>query len=180
LGKRLPTFLRGTEPDELLTEARSERDRLIMLCMLRMGLRVSEVVKLRIEHLDFDTGAALIFQAKGGKDRMLPIPSRLMGPLSRWIGDRRSGWVFPSPRPTDAHLTERAVHHLVSKGARRAGITRSISPHKLRHTFATKLLQTGADIMEVRDLLGHASIATTQVYLHTLPDRLRGAVERLP
>ena len=138
---------------------------------------------LRIEDVDLCQGMAFIRQGKGDKDRYVPIPAKLSGQLRAWIADRREGWVFPSPLSSD-RLCSRGIQRLMKRIATKANIAganvpRKVTPHKLRHAYASRLLQTGADIMEVRDLLGHSSVATTQVYLHTDPDRMRAAVERL-
>jgi integrase/recombinase XerD len=179
MGRRLPTFLRGTEADRVLAQAKSERDRLIILCGLYLGLRVSEICKLRIEDIDLDEATLLVAHGKGDKDRYLPIPTVLIEPLEDWIGRRGSGWVFPSPRKPKAPLSTRMVRYLVTDAGQNAGIKRRISPHKLRHTYATKLLTKGANLREVQQLLGHASVATTEIYTHVEMESLRGAVERL-
>src|SRR4051812_29202017 len=127
MGRRLPVFLHGAEPEALLAQAKSARDRLIVQLGLLMGLRVSEICKLRVEDLDLEARIALIARAKGDKDRLLPLPLKLVEPLGDWIGERTEGWVFPSPRKAGEHLTTRAVHYLVVDSARRAGIRRHIS-----------------------------------------------------
>ena len=107
----------------------------------------------------------------------MPIPAKLLEPLAAWIGERRSGELFPSPR--GGRLTTRAVQLLVQRTAVAAGSARRVTPHMLRHTYATRLLNTGASLREVQELLGHSSVATTEIYTWVLTDRLRGAVERL-
>lgn len=179
VGRRLPVFLRGAESADLVEACTSERDQLMVRLGLLMGLRVSEIVKLRVEQLDLDSGDALIARAKGDKDRYVPIPSKLIPELAHWIGAQRTGWLFPSPKKAGAHLSTRMVQYLVPKAAEAAGIAKHVTPHKLRHTYATTLLTRGADVREVQELLGHSSLAVTEIYLHVLPDRLRGAVERL-
>ncbi len=179
MSKHLPVSLRGDEPDRLLGSARTPRDRLLYLCGLLLGLRVSELVGLRVEDLDLDGGTCTVRHGKGDRDRALPIPARLLPELRSWIGTRRDGWVFPSPRSKTGHLSARAVQLSIRAAAARAGISRHTTPHKLRHSYATRLLQRGADIIEVRDLLGHSSVSTTQIYLSSEPERLRSAVDRL-
>lgn len=176
--KRLPTFLRPAQADALLAAAHSERDRLIMQCGLLMGMRVSEICKLRVEDVDLAERQTFLELAKGGKDRYVPIPDRLVGPLAAWIGDRKAGPLFPS-RKGGRRLTTRAVQHLVKCAVAEAGLSPQVHTHTLRHTFATRLLQTGADVREVQDLLGHSNLATTAVYLSVVVDRLRAAVDRL-
>lgn len=181
--RRLPVFLRGAEPDELIAAALTPRDRLLFQIGLYAGMRVSEIVGLRAEHIDFDEGTIMVVQGKGDKDRLIPIPSKLITALRRWLGDDRTGYVFPASRMTHGatgHLSVRSAQRVVKAAAAEAGITRPVTPHKLRHTYATRLLRTGANLREVQELLGHASVATTEVYTHVvLDDRLKATVERL-
>jgi integrase/recombinase XerD len=182
--RKLPVFLSQEEADRLVAAAVAPRDRLIVLCGLLLGLRVSEICGLRIERIDFSRGQVLIYQGKGGKDRYLPLHSRLSEPLQTWIAGRAEGWLFPSPKRKDQPLTTRAVQYLVQRLADQAGIrrpdpTQRISPHKLRHSFASRLVEKGVDIVSVRDLMGHSSVAVTQVYLHCDSNRLRSEIARL-
>jgi integrase len=181
VAKRLPIFLRPAEQARLLAAIESERDRLIVLLGIRLGLRVSEICKLRVEHLGFeDEGheSLLVYKGKGDKDRLLPIPSTLIQPLRAWIGERRDGWVFESPYKPGSHLTTRAVQYLIPKLAASADIARArITPHKLRHTFATNRRRRGVDLFVIKELMGHARIETTAIYLHADTDELKDAVE---
>jgi len=178
--KKLPTFLQASEPEAMLRATTRERDRLLLMTMLYLGLRVSEACKLQVEHVDFGSKLLFVREGKGMRDRALPIPSRFVGPLRGWIGGRTTGYVFPSPR--GGKLSVRAVQLLVKRVAARAGLRdaaapRRVSPHKLRHAFASRMLERGADIIAVRDALGHSSVATTQVYTHCSGDRLRAGME---
>lgn len=181
--RRLPTFFRQPEADALVAAAGRERDRLILLVGLLMGLRVSEITKLEIPDLDLQKGSAFLRAAKGDKDRYVPIPERLLEPLRAWVGAKPVGYVFPSPRG-GKRLCDRAVQRMLKRVATKANIPgvevpRKITPHKLRHTFATTLLQKGATIREVQELLGHSSVATTEVYTHVAVERLKTVVDRL-
>jgi integrase/recombinase XerD len=181
--RRLPEFLRPAESDALLAAAAqqraAERDRLILLCGLGAGLRVSEIVSLRIEDVDAAGRIVFVRLGKGKRDRYVPIPDVLANALAKWIGDRPSGWLFPSPRKADAPLTPRAVGYLVAKLAKVARLVKDVHPHTLRHSYATQLLRAGADVKELQQLLGHADLATTAVYLHVVVDRLHGVVNKL-
>jgi site-specific recombinase XerD len=179
--KKLPTFLDDREPELLLRATETERDRMLLFLMLFLGLRVSEVTKLEIRHLDFSLGFLWVREGKGKKDRCLPIPKKLVGPLRAWVGFRKSGYVFVSPR--GGKLAERSVQMLMKRLAVRAGLVdankaRRVTPHKLRHAFCTRLLNAGVPVHEVRDLMGHSSIAVTDRYSHASPEHLRRAVER--
>lgn len=179
--KRLPTFLADNEPEALLRATTRQRDRLLLMVALYMGLRVSELCKLQVAHLDFAGGLLWVREGKGKKDRCLPIPKRLIGPLRGWVGPRTDGYVFPS-RQGAGPMTTRAIQYLLKRLAAKAGLTkatepRRISPHKLRHAFASRMLGRGADLITVRDALGHSSVATTQIYCHVDVNRVRGFME---
>ena len=180
MGRKLPTFLRPAEAEAIVAAARSDRDRLILLCGLLLGLRVAELCHLRIPDIDSELGAVFVNQGKGGTDRYVPLPARLVAPLRAWVGQRKIGWLFPSPRKPGRPLTTRAVHNLVVNAAARAAITRArISPHKLRHTYATRLKELGADIFTIKELLGHAKIETTLIYTHIDTSGAKPFVDRL-
>jgi len=194
--RRLPVYLRERELERLLAAVPTERDRLIVLIGAYAGLRVSEICKLRIEHLDFEDGMLEVHAGKGDKDRTVPMHPQLARALKSWINEHRcadsqgpacnecggrgcrEGYMFVGRNPY-RHLTTRAVQLMIHAAAERAEIVRHVTPHKLRHSFATNLLAKGADLLEIKDLLGHSSVATTQIYAQALPERLRSAVERL-
>jgi integrase/recombinase XerD len=177
--RRLPEFLRPAESDALIAAATRARDRLILLVSIGAGLRVSEMVHLRIEHVD--TGASTVFvsQGKGKKDRYVAIPRWLCDALRQWIGKRCTGWVFPSPRNEGRPITTRAVQYMVAKVTGAAELTKHVHPHTLRHSYATALLRSGADLTEIQQLMGHAHLATTALYLHCDVSRLSGTVAKL-
>lgn len=179
--RRLPRSLPEAEARALLNAASKSRDRLIVSCGLFLGLRVSEITRLEVPDLDLEAGVLLVREGKGGKDRSIPIPPSLVAELRNYLAGRGTGPVFPSPY--GGALTTRAVQLLLKRLAVKAGIPdaekpRRIHPHRLRHSFAVRCLRSGADIIEVRDLLGHSSVSTTQIYLCSAPDRLRSAVDR--
>jgi integrase/recombinase XerD len=181
--RRLPTFFRSHEADALVASAKNERDRLIIQCGLFLGLRCSEITDLRIERINLTACQVLVAHGKGDKDRYVPIPERLRPLLQNWIGDRREGLLFTS-RSKHGRLSNRAVQRMFQSVARKAGIAgvdqpRKVTPHKLRHTYATTLLEKGANIRELQELLGHSSVATTEIYTHVVTSRLKGVVDRL-
>jgi site-specific recombinase XerD len=177
--RRLPQSLQSDEPERLTRAARSPRDRLLLRTGLFLGVRVAELVGLRVEDVDLVAAVVQVRRGKGDRDRAVPIPAALLPELRAWLDGRAAGWLFPSPVDPQQHLSIRAVQRMVGRCRARAGIARAVTPHKLRHSFAVALLRSGADIIEVRDLLGHASVATTQVYLSATSERLRAAVDRL-
>lgn len=179
MARRLPEFLRPAEAAALLTAADPGRDRLLVQCGLYLGLRVAELTKLRAEDVDLDGCLVFVRQGKGAKDRYVPIPAALVGPLRAWLADRPLGYLFPSPQDPDRPLTTRAVQYLMQRLRRKAKLVRRANPHVLRHTCATTLLRSGADITEVQHVLGHSSPNVTARYLHCDPGRLKGVVDRL-
>lgn len=180
--KRLPNFFRDGEAEQLIGAADTERDRLAFMLMWLLGLRVSEVTGLRVEHLDFRRRTLWVRRSKMDRDRCLPIPAHLCGPLRGWVGGRREGYVFPGR--SGGRLTTRALQKAVKRLAERAKLPGATRPrrfhcHALRHTAASQWLESGASLAEVQRLLGHSDLATSAIYLHCLSDdRLRQAVDR--
>jgi integrase/recombinase XerD len=180
---RLPRALGGAETGALLAQPRDQdrrglRDRALLELLYACGLRVSEAIGLRGSQLNLPAGFVTVL-GKGGKERVVPLgraartalEAYLDGQRPRLLGGRASPFVFlgPGGRP----LTRQAVWKIVRRRALAAGLGRRVSPHTLRHTFATHLLAGGADLRVVQALLGHADIGTTQVYTHVAPRRLR-------
>jgi len=157
---------------------RALRDRALLELLYACGLRVSEAVTLRGAQVNLEAGFVTVM-GKGGKERVVPIgrPARsaleayLTRERPRLLHGRPSPFVFLGPRGRP--LTRQAVWKLVRRRALAAGVGERVSPHTLRHTFATHLLEGGADLRIVQTLLGHADISTTQIYTHVSPTRLR-------
>jgi len=194
-GRSLPKTLEGEEVEQLLS-ACATRDgagglRLVALVELAYasGLRVSELLGLRVEAVRRDP-AWLIVRGKGGKERLAPLNTSARQAVKTWLVARDaarpekvpdSPWLFPSAS-AKGHLTPRRFAQMLDQAAIDAGIDSArVSPHVLRHAFATHLLEGGADLRVVQTLLGHADIATTQIYTHVATDRLSQVVrERHP
>ena len=189
-GRSLPRTLSGDEVERLLTAA-ATRDgaaglRLVALVELAYasGLRVSELLGLKAEAVRRDP-AFLIVRGKGGKERLAPLNASAREAVKAWLIARDaarperapdSPWLFPSASAR-GHLTPRRFAQLLDQAAVDAGIEPArVSPHVLRHAFATHLLEGGADLRVVQTLLGHADIATTQIYTHVATDRLTQVV----
>lgn len=191
---RIPEDLASPQVHRLLAQVQGDdwlavRDRALLQLALNTGLRVSEVVHLDLEHLDFTRDQVSIKhpgrdrRVKGGKERVVPLNRMAKVALADWL-DRRAdlgspvtGAVFVTRR-SRRRMSERAVQMLVAKHAESAGLS-NVTPHTLRHTFASRLLDAGADLREVQDLLGHASPATTARYTHKNSEHPRRAVSRL-
>jgi site-specific recombinase XerD len=131
-------------------------------------MRRSELVRLRVEDIDSERMVIHIHQGKGGKDRDVPLCPRLLETLREyWRWKKPKTWLFPGqPRDTGNHLTDKAVWYVCNDAAQHAGIKKRVSPHMLRHSFATHLLEDGADLATIQVLLGHADLEATSIYLH--------------
>ncbi len=189
-GRSLPKTLSRDEVEALLAAASAHDGaaglRLIALVEMAYasGLRVSELLGLKIEAVRRDP-AYLIVRGKGGKERLAPLNTAAREAIKAWLdardAARKSGapdspWLFPS-HGKSGHLTPRRFAQLLDQAAITAGIDPSrVSPHVLRHAFATHLLEGGADLRVVQTLLGHADISTTQIYTHVATDRLSQVV----
>ena len=183
LGRPLPGVLTEQEVERLLVAPDVEaalgiRDRAMLEVLYATGLRVSELVGLRSEQVSLLQGVLRVV-GKGGKERLVPLGEPAVDWLERFLergraailGAKQSPALFPTAR--GRAMTRQAFWHLVKRYARHAGISRDISPHTLRHAFATHLLDHGADLRVVQMLLGHRDISTTQIYTHIARERLK-------
>jgi integrase/recombinase XerD len=187
VGRRLPDALTFEEVLRLLGAPprhtrRGRRDRAMLHVMYAAGLRVSELVNLKLGDVDRRRGVVSAF-GKGNKRRLVPLGEVAVEALEIYLEDRQhhrqaahSPILFLSPR--GGALTRQAFFKAVSGYARAAGIRKRVSPHKLRHSFATHLLERGADLRSVQAMLGHSDISTTEVYTHVVGDHLRRAYDR--
>ncbi|NBB65451.1 tyrosine recombinase [Pseudomonas sp. ODNR1LW] len=191
-GRPLPKTLSRAEIDALLaaSAARDAAAGLRLVALVEMayasGLRVSELLGLKVEAVRRDP-AYLIVRGKGGKERLAPLNAAARDAIKAWLTARDakrkppapdSPWLFPSSGRS-GHLTPRRFAQLLDEAALEANIDPArVSPHVLRHAFATHLLEGGADLRVVQTLLGHADIATTQIYTHVATDRLTQVVQQ--
>lgn len=161
--KKLPVVLSHKEIYKLLGTIVNAKHRLMVALAYGAGLRVSEIVKLKAQDLDLDQLTIHLKQTKGNKDRISIVPEKLKNELRNLIADKKAGdFVFASVR--GCRLTTRTAQQVFSRALKKANITKPASFHSLRHSFATHLLENGVDVRYVQELLGHASIQTTQVY----------------
>ena len=178
----LPVVLTRAEVEALLTapdlgELRGVRDAAMLYTMYASGLRVSELVNLLAADVLAERGLLKV-EGKGKKQRLVPIGEIALLAIARYVREVRPGWAKPAERrlfvsARGGGLTRQAFWQIVRRYVLAQGINKPISPHKLRHSFATHLLEGGADLRAVQSMLGHADIATTQIYTHVLADRLR-------
>lgn len=165
--RKLPVVLSRDEMRRVIDAASSPHQRALIMMLYSTGLRVSEVVRVRIEDLDGDRGLLRVRSGKGSKDRYTLLSDRCLAAVNDHLRYRSTNdvWLFPGGR-AGRHVTTRSVQKTVARIGQRAGLTKRLTPHVLRHTFATHLLESGTDIRVIQTLLGHSSTRTTEVYTH--------------
>ena len=189
VGRKLPHFLTISQVTQLLesppaNEAEGLRDRALLETMYSAGLRVAELVGMDIEHWDRDANVVRVY-GKGKKERIAPIGRHAVKALNQWMDVRQPA---PDAKPHDqaavflnrfgTRLTTRSVGRMLEKYLNLTGLDQITTPHTLRHTFATHLLDGGADLRSVQELLGHKSLTTTQIYTHVSTKRLKDTYEQ--
>lgn len=164
--KYLPTVLSQEAVRRLLEAARSLKHRALLMVLYGAGLRVSEACRLTLGDIDSSRMVIHVQQAKGRKDRDVMLSSLLRDTLRQyWQHRRPKQWLFPGSNPAKPSTTK-AVFLMIRKAAARAKMTKTVSPHVLRHSFATHLLESGTDLRTIQMWLGHADLGTTVIYLH--------------
>lgn len=187
LEKRLPQFLTVQEIEQLLTYAQQQtnligkRNHLLITLLYVTGMRISEAVSLKISGIRFDTGFLTVY-GKGGKERLIPLPQSVVPVLQlflttihpKFTAGQSTDLLFSVVyRKTIKALTRQAAWVIVKKLAKQAGIERNFSPHTLRHSLATHLLENGANLRSLQMLLGHEHLSTTEIYTHINTSHLR-------
>ncbi len=191
--KRLPKAISLEEVERLLAapddrDTLGARDRCMLETLYSTGIRVSELVDLNVEDVD-EENEALLVRGKGRKERLVPLGSHALAALRAYrqkvLSDPRyrSAWEGPGPHPLmvnkhGGRISARSVRRKLDKYLKQVGLDPTISPHTLRHSFATHLLENGADLRSVQELLGHQSASTTQVYTHMTTQRMRRAYDQ--
>ena len=181
--KRLPKALTGREIEKLLAPETPETpqglcDHAVLELAYASGLRLAELRGLRLEQLHLEAGFINVI-GKGNKERVVPLGRKAVAALQRYLEAGRPKLVTPHS-PANVFLTKRGTPFAavtlwlrIKQRVRRAGISRNVTPHMLRHSFATHLLEHGADLRVIQELLGHANISTTEIYTHVAGNRLR-------
>lgn len=165
---KLPDVLNTVEVRKIFGAVKNTKHRVMLMLAYASGLRVSELVQLRIEDLDVQRGLIHLRGAKGKKDRFTILPPTMIPLLHRYAEEyrlRNSGWLFPSGM-SSPHLATRSIQAVFERAVVSAGITKPVSMHTLRHSFATHLLESGTDLRYIQELLGHQSLRTTEIYTH--------------
>jgi integrase/recombinase XerD len=183
IGRSLPKSLSEAEVDSLLGapavgDPLGHRDRTMLEVLYATGLRVSELVNLRYSQVNLNQGVLRIV-GKGNRERLIPLGEEAVRWLSEFVAgprgeillDRQTEYLFPTRRGD--RMTRQAFWHIIKRYAARAGVERELSPHTLRHAFATHLLNHGADLRVVQMLLGHSDLSTTQIYTHVARERMK-------
>ncbi|MCK5179663.1 MAG: tyrosine recombinase XerC [Candidatus Omnitrophica bacterium] len=182
LDKMLPKFLSEDEMAKLieapsLEKISGKRDRAILETLYSTGMRVSELVDLNINNVDL-IGNITKVSGKGKKERLIPIGDKALDAIRNYLKDRKqkSNTLFLNKNGT--RLSDRSVRNIVNKHIMTVGMTANVSPHVVRHSFATHLLNRGADLRSVQELLGHVNLSTTQIYTHVTTDRLKAVYNK--
>ena len=183
IGRSLPKSLSEAEVDALLeaptvADPLGHRDRTMLEVLYATGLRVSELVSLKHNQVNLNQGVMRVV-GKGNRERLIPLGEEAVGWLQQFMQgprveillERQTDYLFPTRRGD--RMTRQAFWHIIKRYSKKAGVEKELSPHTLRHAFATHLLNHGADLRVVQLLLGHADISTTQVYTHVARERLK-------
>jgi integrase/recombinase XerD len=183
IGRSLPKSLTEEEVEALLNapvvaDPLGARDRTMLEVLYATGLRVSELVSLKYSQLNLNQGVLRV-TGKGDRERLIPLGEEAVRWLREFIGtgrgeillDRNTDYLFPTRRGD--HMTRQAFWHIIKRYARKANVQKELSPHTLRHAFATHLLNHGADLRVVQMLLGHSDLSTTQIYTHVARERMK-------
>lgn len=186
LDKKLPLFLDMDEVSRLI-EAPDEkdlaglRDRAIMETLYSTGMRVGELMNMGMNDIDFIGGVIKVF-GKGRKERLAPIGDKALGAIRNYLGKRGDAKLNDKKavflNKDGGRLTDRSVRRIIDKYIKRVSVREGISPHTLRHSFATHLLNRGADLRSVQELLGHMNLSTTQIYTHVTTQRLKEVYDK--
>ncbi|MEM0231477.1 MAG: tyrosine-type recombinase/integrase [Candidatus Woesearchaeota archaeon] len=161
--RTLPVVLSREEIKRMIENAPTEKSRVIIELLYSSGLRVSECSALKLADLEIPEKIGWVRGGKGGKDRMFILSERLIKDLKHYIyKEKIRDWLFPGKN--NEHISARDIQQIVKRCAIRAGIKKKVSPHTLRHSFATHLLESGTDIRKIQELLGHSNLQTTQIY----------------
>ena len=171
-----PRTRRNHEP--VVTDPLGHRDRTMLEVLYATGLRVSELVNLKHNQVNLNQGVLRII-GKGNRERLIPLGEEavrwlqqfVQGPRAEILLERQTDFLFPTRRGDK--MTRQAFWHIIKRYARKAGVQKELSPHTLRHAFATHLLNHGADLRVVQMLLGHSDLSTTQIYTHVARERMK-------
>ena len=172
--KKLPVVLTREEVKGMIDAASNPKHRLLVKFLYSAGLRISECLNLRVNDVDLESMVGIVRRGKGKKDRMFIISEKLAEDLEEYIIKNNlapEDYIFPGKN--SSRMSERAAQKIIAQLAKKAGITKKVTPHTLRHSFATHLLEQGVDIRKIQELLGHANLSTTQIYTRVSTEELK-------
>jgi integrase/recombinase XerD len=177
--QRLPTILSPEEVARILTVPRHLKTRALLMTIYAAGLRRSEAAHLRVNDIDSARMTITVRQGKGQKDRLVMLSPVLLQTLRQyWRHNKPKQWLFPGDKP-DQPISDNDIFAVFHNAVRHAGITKKVSPHSLRHSFATHLLESGTNLRTIQVLLGHRSLKTTARYLHVSQQHVRATASPL-
>ena len=182
LDKTLPKFLTEQEVVQLLEAPSVEktagpRDRAILEALYSAGIRVSELVGLNVEDVDFISNIVKV-RGKGKKERLVPVGDKAVDAIKEYLSSRKSNQRALFLNRNGGRLTDRSVRNIINKHILSTSLRMKVSPHVFRHSFATHLLDRGADLRSVQELLGHVNLSTTQIYTHVTMERLKSVYDK--
>ncbi len=172
---KLPEVLTKAEVKSLIDSSDNNKSRLMISFLYSAGLRVSELVNLKVDDLNFSENTGWVRRGKGSKDRLFAISPNLSAEIQKYLEGREHKYIFSKEKP----LTTRNIQKIIKQTTQRAEISKKVTPHTLRHSFATHLLEQGNDIRLIQSMLGHASLSTTQVYTHISSEQIKRVINPL-
>jgi integrase/recombinase XerD len=168
--KKLPTVLSVQEVRDLIDSTNFAKSKIILKMLYSSGLRISELVNLTPKDLDFQQNLGWVRKGKGSKDRMFKIAESIKKPLQKYISENpKNKYLFSEDSP----MSPRNVQIMIKKAAKKANINKKVTPHTLRHSFATHLLERGENLLVIQQLLGHENLETTRIYTHISQDQIK-------
>lgn len=171
--KHLPTVLTKQETKDLLKASKKGRDRLLLQFLYSSGVRVSESVEMLLENVNFKERVAKVKSGKGDKDRIIILSKNWCKLAKKFIEKRKVKSQYLFSKKNGKPISSDTVQRMVRRAGEKAGITKRVTPHVLRHSFATHLLEAGENIRKIQELLGHANLNTTQIYTHVSTEELK-------
>ncbi len=171
ISKSLPVVLTREEVKNLINSVKNKKHKLIIEFLYSSGLRLSELINLKVSDLELEEKIGWVRKGKGSKDRIFILSSKLVEELKEYLKNKKdSDFVFSG---RNGKMSERNVQKIIRIAAKKAGIKKKVSPHTLRHSFATHLLESGENIRKIQELLGHSNLSTTQIYTHVSIEELK-------
>lgn len=171
VSKKLPTVLTREEVKKMIDSVENKKHKLIVMFLYSSGIRLSELTNLKVGDLEMNEKMGWVRSGKGEKDRMFILSDKVIEELKNFILEKQSSdFVFSGKK---GGLSQRLIQKIVASAAKKSGVNKNVSPHTLRHSFATHLLESGENIRKIQELLGHASLNTTQVYTHVSTEELK-------